>query len=336
VPPDQDGQQQNETPAGAGDPTRALEMRDHAMTRGVNLGVASVRPRAAQASKRLIMHSARGIKLANRKGIPMTRLLSLIFALALSIGFSVSANAGCISLLGAGKNCGAGGGAFTPGSLSPAICLEASQSTIFSDNGSTQITNGGAIQQWNDKSTSAHNLNNAGAGTKPVWNSATNPYVTFDGSAQFISGCFNLGLYSGAYTVTATVRATTASTNAYLFGGYQDNGNANTLLGILRASSGTATTASPLLRNDAGTAIENDGDLAAANALLAATDTVITITDDGAGNQSIRAAWRPTPIRGPAPSRRTCGQSEQSIVHPAPAQRVLLAPRSGAVASTAW
>jgi hypothetical protein len=78
---------------------------------------------------------------------------------------------------------------------------------------------------------------------------------------SFISGCFNLGLYSGAYTVRAALRATAASTNAYVFGGYQDNSSPNTLLGILKASNATATTASPFFRNDAGTAVENEGDL---------------------------------------------------------------------------
>lgn len=180
---------------------------------------------------------------------------------------------------------GGGGGGFSPSSLSPTLWLEASQSTIFSDNGSTQITNGGSIQQWNDKSTNARVLNETVALVKPIWNSATNPFVTFDGSAQGISGGFNLNLYAGGSTISITVRGTGGSTNADVFNGSQDNNNTNTLYRPIRASSGLATTWSPFLRNDAGTIIEADGDVSVAGAFLTTTDTVLTITDDGSGNQ---------------------------------------------------
>jgi hypothetical protein len=125
-------------------------------------------------------------------------------------------------------------------------------------------------------------MNNSSTG-KPVWNSGTNPWVSFDGVAQYISGCFDLALYTSGYTVSMAVRGSSVATNADVFNGAQDNNNTNTLLRMIRSSTATASTESPFYRNDTGGGIIADADVNATSAFLA-TDTVVTITDDGAGH----------------------------------------------------
>jgi hypothetical protein len=93
----------------------------------------------------------------------MRKLFTLWIALAAIVAVTASSFAGWLPLAGGG-----GGGGFSPSSLSPTLWLEASQATIFSDNGVTTISNGGAIQQWNDKSTNARVMNNTTA-NKPAY-----------------------------------------------------------------------------------------------------------------------------------------------------------------------
>jgi hypothetical protein len=60
-----------------------------------------------------------------------------------------------------------------PSLISTALWLDASDNTtVFSDAGTTQATNGSTVQQWNDKSGNGRNASQATAGARPTYTNA--------------------------------------------------------------------------------------------------------------------------------------------------------------------
>lgn len=78
-------------------------------------------------------------------------------------------------------------GNFAPTDISGLkLWLDASdQSSMFSDTaGTTQITNGGSVARWNDKSGNGNNATQSTAGSRPTWNSSglnSKGTITYDG-----------------------------------------------------------------------------------------------------------------------------------------------------------
>ena len=73
-----------------------------------------------------------------------------------------------------------------PSLITTALWLDGSDNTtIFSDAGTTQATNGGAVQQWNDKSGNNRHFSNGTLANRPTLNSTAingKPALVFDGS----------------------------------------------------------------------------------------------------------------------------------------------------------
>jgi hypothetical protein len=85
-----------------------------------------------------------------------------------------------------GNQRGGGGRSFSPASLNPVLWFDATKQ-VYSDAGTTPITDGGTVAQWNDQSgVSNNNLTASGTG-KPTYSAnAGKPYLTFDGVANFM------------------------------------------------------------------------------------------------------------------------------------------------------
>lgn len=101
-----------------------------------------------------------------------------------------------------------GGSSFSMLSLSPKLFIENDQTKVFSDAGTTQAVDGAAIQQINDKSTSANNFVQATSGLRPIWrvNAGGKPYFEFDGVDDIMATAANAGLRdaNGQFWIIAT------------------------------------------------------------------------------------------------------------------------------------
>jgi hypothetical protein len=75
---------------------------------------------------------------------------------------------------------------WSPSLITTALWLDGSDNTtVFSDAGTTQATNGGAVQQWNDKSGNARHFSQGTLANRPAFNTTAingKPALVFDGS----------------------------------------------------------------------------------------------------------------------------------------------------------
>jgi len=122
-----------------------------------------------------------------------------------------------------GRRCilGRGGGVaapFDPLSLSPTLLLDA-RVGVYSDAGVTPATNGGTVQQWNDRSGNARNLAQASASLRPVYSTGvTNglPGIAGDGTDDYLEVAYN-GTAPTAFTVSTVFNpAATVAGDAFL------------------------------------------------------------------------------------------------------------------------
>lgn len=108
----------------------------------------------------------------------------------------------------------AGQGPFTPQKAFGAdlVQLFDARSGVFSDSGSTEITAGGTVQQWNDLSSYTKNLSQTTALNKPTWNTDSGlSWVASDGSDDFmasaavdLSGTAQVTIFAGVRKLADT------------------------------------------------------------------------------------------------------------------------------------
>lgn len=118
-----------------------------------------------------------------------------------------------------------------PSSLANCVGWFESDNSVFSDAGTTPITNGGTIQQWNDLSGDTNHMVQATANSRPYWYSDPSepfPLVRFPRndatSARVIAKASSPTLDRGAMSVFAVARhdgsqGSTSGSSMFLFGG---------------------------------------------------------------------------------------------------------------------
>lgn len=172
---------------------------------------------------------------------------------------------------------------FTPADLGPSLWLEADAvNTLFTTiAGSTTPADGGTVGRWQDRSANGFDLTAAADdGTRPLWNLNSGfSYINFTGTGEAIRRAADLGMYAaGAASVFVAVRGN-PGTNTILVSSANSAVN-NELYDIVQSNTVTASSASALIRNGAGTQL-----LANATVLQTGafdnTDRVYGIIDSG-------------------------------------------------------
>jgi len=112
----------------------------------------------------------------------------------------------------------------TPADISPAtmrLWLDAKdQSTLFSDAGVTPITDGGAVQQWNDKSGGGRHFSQATVGLRPTWSNAGQcvDFVGYGTNDLLSSGLTGSNFFGATYStlfMVVTIDSSIAGTKIY-------------------------------------------------------------------------------------------------------------------------
>jgi hypothetical protein len=130
---------------------------------------------------------------------------------------------------------------WNPSMISTALWLDAADSTkVFSDDGTTVVTNGGTVQQWNDKSGNALHISQSTAGQRPLYSTnALNgrAILTFDGSDDILFRATGL---NGASTISifAVMRYVSASGEDIAMG-VGETGSTGAVRAMYRANGGT-------------------------------------------------------------------------------------------------
>lgn len=184
----------------------------------------------------------------------------------------------------------AGSAAFTPASLSPALWIEAGNtSNIFQSNACTTAAsaNSDPVGCIKDLSGNGFNLTSAADDTtRPLLQGVgVHPYLDCDGSNDILFRTASLDLYNSAtgYSVFATTKGNTGTTNILVAEG--NSTQTNTFNRLLVSSSTTATTQQAQSRDDAGSNA-NSGVLLVTTS-YDNTDRVLGSTDDGAATATI-------------------------------------------------
>jgi hypothetical protein len=121
----------------------------------------------------------------------------------------------------------AGGGLWTPAALTTALWLDAADnSTVFSDAGVTQASNGSGVWQWNDKSGNNRHATQSSSGSQPLFTTAAQngqSILVFNGSPRTMliasTPLFGSG-GSQEVSIFAAYRPKVTSTYGTLFGNY--------------------------------------------------------------------------------------------------------------------
>jgi hypothetical protein len=109
-----------------------------------------------------------------------------------------------------------------PSLITTVLWLDAADNTtVFSDAGTTQATNGSAVQQWNDKSGNSRNATQATAGNRPAYTAAGQNgrnTITFDGNSDGLSLAtgLSLGTTHSIFCVAKNSATITSATSAQL------------------------------------------------------------------------------------------------------------------------
>lgn len=87
----------------------------------------------------------------------------------------------------------------SPGGVQPAAWYRADAAGLYSDAGTTPVTDNSQVYQWNEALSSGYNLLQASAGRRPVYSNSTtlanfNPTVTFDGSNDLMEFTAGTGI----------------------------------------------------------------------------------------------------------------------------------------------
>lgn len=192
-----------------------------------------------------------------------------------------------IMTTGAGTFPAAGGGAFTPASLSPALWIEAATSSLFQSNaGTTAATaNSDPVGFVTDKSGNAFHLTSlADDTTRPLLQGVgTHPYLDFDGTNDLLQRASSLGMYNaGSCSIFVAVKANPA-TAAGLYLVSESANAGDPIVGYMEAkNSAPQTTATLFLRNNASVTLTGaaQGNITQALAFNN-TDRVYGVIDDG-------------------------------------------------------
>lgn len=131
-------------------------------------------------------------------------------------------------------------GAWTPASVSGLVVWFKADVAVYSDLGTTPITDGGSVEQWNDQSGNGFNFTQTTLGNRPTWSNTTGtinglPIVKFtDSSSQFLTGSPTHA--SSNFTAFAVLARNTAAGTHYAF-----DSQTGRLLLATSTSSGTDT-----------------------------------------------------------------------------------------------
>lgn len=101
--------------------------------------------------------------------------------------------------------------AFVPSSVAGYLFEYRSDQSIYSDAGTTPVTNGGTVQQWNDISGNNHHISQATSSKRPVYNTGQingKPGVTFDGVDDFLKATFTFTRPNTIYMVCKNITMT--------------------------------------------------------------------------------------------------------------------------------
>lgn len=151
------------------------------------------------------------------------------------------------------------GGAFTPASLSPNWWVEPGKGGLFQSNaGTTAATaNSDVVGFAPDQSGNTFTLTSvADDTTRPTLQGVgTFPYLSFDGTNDLLRRTAALdGWTAGAATWAFTFRSNSNAVNTFPFA-VRSSSTTNSVYALFKANSGTATTASMLVRDDVGVGV---------------------------------------------------------------------------------
>jgi len=102
---------------------------------------------------------------------------------------------------------------------------------VYNDAGTAKCTNGQSVQEWHDQTTNSRDVTQTTAGNKPTWNTGGQngyPYITFDGTDDYLVQSSVLGLTDYPFTIIVVFQQDSSASSEQSVVAINDNSGTGT------------------------------------------------------------------------------------------------------------